>query len=284
MSTAIATVEFSAEQMDLIKQTICRGATNDELALFINQCKRTGLDPFTRQIHAVKRWDKTAGREVMTIQTGIDGYRLIADRTERYAGSDDAVYDREDDEHPGKATVTVWKLVAGQRVPFTRSARWDEYVQTTKEGQTTRFWKKMPYLMLAKCAEALALRAAFPQELSGLYTAEEMGQADSGVEATHKALPPKVVAVPAVDCPDQEHVREYERVAAECSNRDEVTTLVDAVKADAKLTSAGRDYVIGVLRERYKRVPAAKPVRQREPGDDDGELVGAGLAEGEIPY
>lgn len=191
MVTAMATTNGThqvtkpetALDLDLLKRTICKGATDDELKLFVMVCQRTGLDPFARQIHAVKRWDGKEKREVMSIQTGIDGYRLIADRTGLYAGSDEPKYDTETEKNPGKATVTVWKLVAGQRVPFTRSARWDEFVQTTKEGNVTRFWAKMPYLMLGKVAEALALRAAFPQELSGIYTHEEMDQATVETES-----------------------------------------------------------------------------------------------------
>jgi len=189
---------FDNEQIDLIRRTICKGATQDELQLFLHQCKRTGLDPLSRQIHAVKRWDATQQREVMAIQTGIDGFRLIAERTGTYAGNDDPVFDREDATHPNKATVTVWKLVAGQRVPFTRSARWSEFVQTKKDGTPTRFWQKMPFLMLGKVAEALALRAAFPQELSGLYTADEMGQShhEDDAEPVHRATSAPIVERP----------------------------------------------------------------------------------------
>ncbi len=190
---AISGSGYSNEQIDLIKRTICRGANDDELSMFMMVCNRTGLDPFSRQIHAVKRWNNQTQREEMSIQTGIDGFRLIAERTGKYAGNDDPVYDNEDGQHPQKATVTVWKMVGNQRVPFTRSARWSEFVQTKKDGSPTKFWKQMPYLMLGKVAEALALRTAFPQELSGLYTSEEMGQADNeGVieaEVTYRPTP-----------------------------------------------------------------------------------------------
>jgi phage recombination protein Bet len=135
------------------------------LALFLHQCKRTGLDPLARQIYCIKRGGKA------TIQTGIDGYRLIADRTGVYAGNDDPRFEGDEDGHPLKATVTVWKLVGGQRCGFTATARWSEY---KAEGP---MWGRMPYLMLGKVAEALALRKAFPADLSGLYTDEEMDQA-----------------------------------------------------------------------------------------------------------
>lgn len=171
--------EYTREKIELIKRTICAGSSDDELALFLHVARRTGLDPLARQIHAVKRWNAQAGREVMAVQTGIDGYRLIADRTGKLAGISDPIYDDESREHPGKATVTVLKLVDGLMQAFAASARWGEYVQTKKDGAPTSMWAKMPYLMLGKCAEALALRKAFPVDLSGVYTDEEMGQADN---------------------------------------------------------------------------------------------------------
>lgn len=188
--------EFNREQIELIKNTVASGATDNELLLFMEACKRTGLDPFTNQIHFVKRNTKKKDEKgnwstvaTMTVQTGIDGYRAIAERTKTLAGIDDAIFDCEDKPHPNKASVTVWRIVNKERVPFTASARWTEYAQTYKiNGQLEygAMWKKMPYLMLAKCAEALALRKAFPNDLSGIYTNEEMAQADNGKEIETK--------------------------------------------------------------------------------------------------
>ena len=171
-------IEFDNSKLDLIKRTVAKGATHDEFELFLHACKRTGLDPLMKQIHAIKRWSAAEQRETMAIQTGIDGYRLVADRTGKYAGSDDAVFEEKDGK-PIKATVTVWKMVEGQRMAFTASARFDEYAQKKKDGTLTSFWMKMSYGQLAKCAESLALRKAFPAELSGVYTHEEMMQADT---------------------------------------------------------------------------------------------------------
>lgn len=177
---------FDQKQLELITNTVAKGATPDELKLFLYTASRTGLDPLTKQIHFVKRYDSKLGREVGSIQTGIDGYRAIAERTGSLAGIDDAIFDDETGANPNKASVTVYRIVNGERVSFTASARWNEYVSSYRDKQTGQqklspMWAKMPYLMLGKCAEALALRKAFPNDLSGIYTNEEMQQADREV-------------------------------------------------------------------------------------------------------
>ncbi len=172
-----ALIPYQAEQINLIKQTVAKGVTDFELKLFLYQAQRTGLDPLSKQIHAIKRHNNKTDKDEMSIQTGIDGYRLIADRTGQYAGSDDPVFD--DEINPQKATVTVWKLVAETKCSFSASARWKEYYPGDKQGF---MWKTKPCIMLGKCAEALALRKAFPQELSGVYTHEEMAQAGEAMD------------------------------------------------------------------------------------------------------
>jgi len=159
--------QYTNEQLQVIKQHIAVGATNDELIYFLQVCKAQNLDPLSKQIYFVKRGGQ------MNIQTGIDGYRAMAEQSGTLAGIDDPVYDTEDAKNPNKATVTVYKMMRGVRTPFTASARWSEYVPS---GGQAFMWNKMPYLMLGKVAEALALRKAFPKNLGGVYTEEEMAQ------------------------------------------------------------------------------------------------------------
>jgi len=163
-------LKFTPDQISLIKTQIAKDCTNDELALFLYQCKRTGLDPITRQIYAIKRSNR------MTIQTSIDGFRVIAERSGTYAGQDEPIWIDDEKGFPVKCTVTVYRFSPnGQRYQAgVGVAYFKEYYPNPMNLQKT-----MPHTMIAKVAEALALRKAFPQDLSGLYTSDEMGQANN---------------------------------------------------------------------------------------------------------
>jgi len=158
----------------------------DQLVL-LHVAQRTGLDPFARQIYMIGRSDSDApGGKKWTIQTGIDGFRVISERHPQYAGAGDAEWCGEDG---------VWRDVWVEKKPPT-AARfsvyrkdWDhpvravahfaEYAQTKYNGDLVAKWRTSPALMIAKCAEALARRRACPQDLAAVYSDEEMGHVDN---------------------------------------------------------------------------------------------------------
>lgn len=168
------------KKVKLLKDTFCKNSTHEELMLFVHACERSKLDPFMRQIHAVKRWDANLKRESMTIQTGIDGYRLIAERTGCYSPGREPSYTYDDSGQLESATAYVKKMTKdGTWHEISATAFFEEYCQRNKEGKPISMWQKMARNQLAKCAESLALRRAFPSELSGIYTKEEMEQAEN---------------------------------------------------------------------------------------------------------
>lgn len=124
--------------------------------------KLRGLNPLVKQMWVVPRGGKPS------IETSIDGYRLIAARTGLYAGSDEPVFDVEGAEFPGRCTVTVHKIVYGEPRAFTATVRWSEFGKQGWEARYDNLWKTKPYHMLAIRAESHALKKAFPEETSGL--------------------------------------------------------------------------------------------------------------------
>lgn len=157
-----------AEELDLIKRSVANGATDAELKLFLFDCQRRGVHPLDKLLHFTKRGGK------YTPVTSIDFMRSQAAMTGEMAGSDDPIFETTDDGKLLAARVTVYRITQGQRFPYSATARWSEYCP-----DNAPMWRKMPHTMLGKCAEALALRKAFPQQLAGLYTADEMAQADN---------------------------------------------------------------------------------------------------------
>lgn len=217
----IQSCQYTPEQNQLLKDTVCKGASDNDFMIFSHICKRTGLDPFAKQIYAVMRWDKKLNRNAMTIQTGIDGYRVIAERTGRYAPGKEPTYAYDGNGKLISATAYAKKQTQdGTWHEVSATAFYSEYVQVFN-GIPTQFWSKMPHGQLAKCAEALALRKAFPQEMSGVYTKEEMDQASNEIiESDGQVIDDNVKQI-APNCAKkvitQEQLEEITRIVSQCS-------------------------------------------------------------------
>lgn len=178
--TQTAVAQFNPDQLKLVRETVAKGTTEAEFKLFIEICRYRGLNPFARQIYAIVRSANDASKRQMTIQTSIDGYRLLAENSGRYAGQvgpewcgDDGIW--KDvwllDKPPVAARVGILRKDFSQ-------VTWGVAKYKAFFVQQNPLWTKMPDHMLAIRAEAIGLRKAFPDQMSGIYTKEEMEQAD----------------------------------------------------------------------------------------------------------
>lgn len=286
---------WTPEQAAVLRQSgISDQVTTAELSGFLHLCQRTQLDPFSRQIYLIGRYDRRANREVFTPQTAIDGYRVVAHRVIAASGQTfgyedtvwcDAAGQWRDawlaEEPPAAAKVTV--LRDGQR--FSAVALFREYVQTNRDGKPIGLWGKMPAGQVAKCAEALALRKAFPHDLAGVYTAEEMAQADNpAAEERHlrsvqpgEADPwamsePQTVTVKGRSQPAQDFAdtaaNEVDRAAVQKIYRqaNAAGLLGETVKVDRELLELGA-YLIARGQE------LAPPAAGTDEQQGDGEVV-----------
>lgn len=241
---SVALVKYGQEQIDLLKRTLVSGKdplSNDEFAMFLEICKRTGLDPFRKQIYAVKR----GGR--MVVQTGIDGYRVLAERSGKYAGQVGAFWCGEDgnwldmwiDSKPPRA-AKVGVLRTDFKEPCWGVARFDSY-------RGDNLWNKMPEVMLAKCAEALAIRRAFPDEVGSIYTKEEMDQADVQQAASMQTV--DAIDVPSL--PEPTAGPDYSALLEKAANLDELKAVAKDINEASKAGRLQPD-VRKALADKYK--------------------------------
>lgn len=168
--TSQALVQYTPQQLSQIRNELAVGQlTDQEFNLFLAVCRRTGLDPFARQIYAIKYGGKNPR---MAIITGIDGFRLTAQRTGEYAGSDDPVFGATliAGKYPESCTVTVYRIVQGQRVPFSHTVYWEEF--SKRDGQIKDMYQAMPHQMMAVRAESHAIRKGFVLETMDLQFSE----------------------------------------------------------------------------------------------------------------
>ena len=270
---------FTREEVELVKDQVCRGATDAELKLFLRAAKHFGLDPLARQIHALKRWNSDLNREVMTPQVGIDGFRLVAERTGRYAPGPRPVFTYDDQHRLLSCVASVKKYVQNEWHIVEGEAFWEEYVARKKNGDPNRMWSEKPHVMLGKCAEAAALRKAFPAELSGAYLPEETEREEVAYAAPGTArgdirVERDPAELPAHDAAAAQELRELVRSA---SSQEALVDLVPRIKklpdtAQAQLRAA---YGARVAELKAQKAPPPEDdfpaVPERVPGEDDDQ-------------
>lgn len=270
---------FNAHQVAMLRQIGVEDAEPADLDLFFHICQRTGLDPFARQIYMIGRETdvkvrvpldngnsrvETKRMTKFTIQTGIDGYRLIGVRASRaqgdqtshdeplWRGKPGTDYDRwvdywpESAGQPAACKYTIW--VNGQR--HTAVCNFNEYAQYSGKGELTSMWKKMPANQLAKCAEAQAWRKAYPADFSGVILEDaaqhaatiidaepvrsEPRKGGRGLEGLRDAVAATPASAPAPSVVDSKRAEAEARLAqliagTECNDTAEELVLITAL-------------------------------------------------------
>ena len=200
----MSALTFTAPQIALIRRTVAKDCNQNEFDLYIEMCKARGLNPLLRHCYAFVFHKDNPEKRQMVIVVSIDGQRSLAERTGTYRPDDRAPRFENGAEKDQKtnplgltyAEVTVYKHAHGEWFPVTAVAYWDEVAPlkeiwaTDEHGKrrpTGRYeldekkdaWRRMPRLMLSKCAEMAALRKAFPDAFSGLYGDGEMDRVEA---------------------------------------------------------------------------------------------------------
>jgi len=190
----------------LVEAVFPNAETSESVILALSYCKARHLDPFKKCVHIVPIWDNAKSRYVETIWPGIGELRTTAFRTQAYAGRDMTTFGPDETRKwgtmqitfPSYAQVTVYRMIQGERVAFAGPpVYWMETYASKKGGVPNKMWEKRPRGQLDKCAEAAALRAAFPEEIGDQITADEgalIYQHGGGVIGSPPELPDDGVA------------------------------------------------------------------------------------------
>ena len=211
MSTQIIPLKITQEQISTLAKAgvIPHDTPPAILDVFAHACRQHNLSPFKKEIYLVK-YNTKQGPQYHTI-VGIDGFRVKAARTGQHAGCDDAKYDMQSNGNhqtaamvkasgklPVSCTITVYRIIGGQRCPFTATCLFDEYYPAVSAAalKGERGFSKadvMPFNMIHKCTEAKALKMAFSDELAGLHIEEEAAAFEDVTISAAEIEPAKAV-------------------------------------------------------------------------------------------
>lgn len=220
---SLMTAEHASAIRSTLKDSLYPGASDNSVDMVLSYCRAAALDPMTKPVHIVPIWipEKRDGNRVVSpagmrdvVMPGIELYRTKAHRTGEYAGQDEAQFGPDvvanlggvELTYPQWCKVTVYRTTVGQRVPYSAKVYWLEAYATAKRDTDApnAMWKKRPYGQLEKCAEALALRKAFPEAVGAQPTAEEMeGRTiDGEAVVVERREPPKLTELPTYPAND----------------------------------------------------------------------------------
>lgn len=274
---------WNEKQLAALKQMGVENASNADLAVFLHECQRTGLDPFLHQIYMINRKGK------QTMQVGIDGLRLVARRAVDRSGETLSILEQAWRGKDGKWTdcwaeddppVAAKVVIQRGKGTFPAIALYKEYAAKKANGKLTQMWEQRPAGQLMKCAEALAYRMAFPQDLSGLHSEEEMEKAnnspsaddvvdaeivDDGQKASmaQRQTISDLLGQAGVDSPDL-----AARVLRELLHRDDVNGTADLMDYDADAFLGSRELFVQRVRSLLQEWKTGGAPEESAPGQE----------------
>jgi phage recombination protein Bet len=214
MNSLVSINETESRMIDVMRGSLYPGAKPESISMVLGYCKARSLDPMRKPVHIVPMWVKDPVTKQGSMQDvvlpGIALYRIEAARTGEYAGKTEPVFGPTIEttlggvkvSFPEWCSITLYRMVNGQRCEFAAREYWlENYATAGKDSEAPNaMWRKRAFGQLAKCAEAQALRMAFPEATGGEPTAEEMEGKESGprhVENLAAAPAPAPAARPA---------------------------------------------------------------------------------------
>ncbi|GAC1412387.1 MAG: hypothetical protein NVSMB64_22670 [Candidatus Velthaea sp.] len=248
-------LNLSPEKLELVRSQIAPGAPDDVLELYFERCRISGFDPFAKMLYCISRFDKQSNSKKWTMQTSIDGFRSIAEDSGEYDGQDEPTYKFDERNKLVSATVKVYRKNMSRGVAAT--ADWAEY------NAGGPMWEKMPKGQLAKCAEALAFRKAFPKKLNGVLSTDEMAQADRPTPVA--TMPPLPAIVPAAGISITDIANDYKRLQPGGDFRAWLNTAVGVPLDQKRMTQAQKEHARELLDDGFPVPPEVDEAQLVQP-------------------
>ena len=221
---------FTPEQIELVKKTVAKNSTDDELQMFLHLAKKYDLDPLAKQIWFIKY----RSNDAPIIFTSRDGYLKIAHDSGQFDGISSYTVD-DDNGNPVKAICEVWRKDMSHS--FKAEVKFKEY----GAKKSNPIWKEYPSAMLIKVAEVFALKRAF--SISGLVTSEEMEQEQQplSIDNNTEKLKKEIFEALQNNCFNDEERKKWYNYLEKCNNDGVYMEALDRITKEAGIRAIQYD-------------------------------------------
>lgn len=257
-------LDISDYAMSALRNSVFPGASDESIYMAAQYCAARKLDIFKKPIHIVPlsvRDSITGKYETRdVIMPGIYELRTTAFRTGEMAGIDEPVFGEEKKIHginaPEWCKITVYRIIAGQRYAFTHVEYFEEAAATKNNGELNSMWTKRPRGQLAKCAEAGALRKAFPDEMGGIMTSDEVSEMDN-------IATPEIDVTPQPDISDK--ISKIKQLVQETNSDEDKFLSFIGVQSYQGITADIAERALSALNAKVKKAQSIEAKEAFEP-------------------